>query len=185
VRHAIDEAAKHSDFASLTVVVLPPEQHCDGSGTWGVSPRPRTKRREKRQAPLSAGEPFAPAASLPYRYATLAGCQRATGNCTGHGHCRVVYSEAGSNDRRNDYYGCVCDIPDVDRNKDGSVRKTTRFGGAACQKVDVSVPFWILLSTTVFLILVVTMGVGMLYSMGGEELPSVIGAGVTGPAPRK
>jgi hypothetical protein len=186
VRHAIEEAAKHSDFASLTVVVLPPEQHCDGSATWGVSPRPASKkRREKRQAVPAVGEALAPAASLPYRYTSLSGCERATANCTGHGHCRLVYSEAGSNGRRNEYWGCMCDIPYLEHNKDGSVRKTTRFGGAACQKVDVSVPFWILFSTTVFLILIVTMAIGMLYSMGGEELPSVIGAGVTGPAQRK
>jgi hypothetical protein len=129
----------------------------------------------------SPNERVAVAPSLPSRYASLVDCQRATANCTGHGHCRVVYSETGSSDRRYDFYGCVCDIPELERSKDGSVRKTTRFGGAACQKVDVSVPFWILLSTTVFLILVVYMGVGMLFYMGNEELPSVLGAGVSGP----
>lgn len=184
VRHAIEEAARHSDLATLTVMVLPSEQHCDGSATWGVAPA-QPKHHSKRQvaAAPSAGEQLllAPAASLPYRYASLVGCQRATGNCSLHGHCRVVYSEAGSNGRTTDFYGCVCDIPKLERYKDGKVRKTTRFGGAACQKVDVSVPFWILFSTTVFLILTVYMVVYMMFGIGTEELPSVLGAGVSGP----
>jgi hypothetical protein len=180
VRHAIEEAAKHSDFASLTVVLLPAERHCDGSATWGVVPRAQVKH-QKRQDAMTPNQQVTLASSLPFRYSSLASCQRTTGNCTGHGHCKVVYSETRENDRRDDYYGCVCDIPQIERYKDGSVRTTTRFGGAACQKIDVSVPFWILLSATVFLLLVVSMGIGMLYSIGDEELPSVIGAGVTGP----
>ena len=42
-------------------------------------------------------------------------------------------------------------------------------------------PFWLLAGVTIFLISVVSMGVGLLYSIGTEELPSVIGAGVSGP----
>jgi hypothetical protein len=42
-------------------------------------------------------------------------------------------------------------------------------------------PFWLLFGTALFLGLIVMWGIGMLYSMGSEELPSVIGAGVSGP----
>jgi hypothetical protein len=42
-----------------------------------------------------------------------------------------------------------------------------------------AVPFWLLASTTVGLVSIISMGIGLLYSMGAEELPSVIGAGVS------
>jgi hypothetical protein len=174
--------------------MLPPEHLCakrlDHSATWGVLRQLPKNRvlKEKREAPINLPKErltpeynIAQSRSIPYRYASLSDCQGATNNCTRHGHCKVMYSEV-VNGRQYDYFGCVCDISVVDeRNKDGSVRKTTRFGGAACQKVDISVPFWLLTSVTIFMILVVYLGIGMLLSMGNEELPSVIGAGVTGP----
>jgi hypothetical protein len=83
-------------------------------------------------------------------------------------------------DHTNELFSCVCNKPTIRKNVDGS-EKTTYYAGSACQKVDVSQPFWLLAGTTVFLLTAVSLGVGMLYSMGSEELPSVIGAGVTGP----
>lgn len=63
----------------------------------------------------------------------------------------------------------------------GGGKKTTYWGGPACQKKDVSIPFWLFVGTTLTLMFLVGSGIGMLYSMGAEELPSVIGAGVSGP----
>jgi hypothetical protein len=189
VRHAIAEAVRHSDLASLTVIVLPAEHLCakkaDPAASWGVAPR-ASSWPQKRQAPAAAADQprLAAAQSPPRRYESLGDCQRTTANCTGHGTCRLVYSDTTAGDRRFDFYGCVCDRPEIERYKDGGVRRTTRFGGTACQKVDVSVPFWILLSASIFLILLVYMAIAMLFSVGGEELPSVIGAGVTGPRPK-
>ena len=60
--------------------------------------------------------------------------------------------------------------------------KTTYWGGPACQKKDVSVPFWLFVGSGVLLAFLISSGIGMLYSMGSEELPSVIGAGVSGPS---
>jgi hypothetical protein len=74
----------------------------------------------------------------------------------------------------------MCTIPEVRKDKHGN-KKTTTFGGAACHKKDIVMPFWLLGSTTVFLVLIVAWGIGLLYTMGSEELPSVIGAGVSGP----
>lgn len=65
------------------------------------------------------------------------------------------------------------------KNSDGTV-KTVQWGGPACQKKDVSIPFWLLAGFTVLLVGVVTWAIGLLYSVGSEELPSVIGAGVSG-----
>lgn len=43
-----------------------------------------------------------------------------------------------------------------------------------------SVPFWLLAGFTVLLVSIISYAIGLMYSVGGEELPGVIGAGVTG-----
>lgn len=45
-------------------------------------------------------------------------------------------------------------------------------------------PFWLLAGFSVLMASLVSWGIGMLLTMGNEELPSVIGAGVSG-VPRK
>jgi len=83
------------------------------------------------------------------------------------------------NDRVVDIFSCACKPQVKDLGKDGT--QTTYYGGSACQKVSHLVPFWLLAGTAIFLTTIVSLGVGMLYTMGSEELPSVIGAGVSGP----
>lgn len=56
-----------------------------------------------------------------------------------------------------------------------------KWGGNACQKKDVSAEFILFAGFGLFFTAVVVGGIGMLYSMGSQELPSVIGAGVVGP----
>ena len=63
--------------------------------------------------------------------------------------------------------------------------KTVHWGGPACQKKDVSMPFFLLAGLTIGLIAVVAWGIGLLISIGQEDLPSVIGAGVAGPRTQK
>ena len=46
-------------------------------------------------------------------------------------------------------------------------------------------PFFLLAGVTLGLLAVSAWGVGLLVSVGGEELPSVIGAGVAGPRASK
>lgn len=41
-------------------------------------------------------------------------------------------------------------------------------------------PFWLLAGFSVLMAGLVSWGIGMLLTMGNEELPSVIGAGVSG-----
>ena len=70
----------------------------------------------------------------------------------------------------------------------GSTKKdglTTVWAGPACQKKDISMEFWLIALFTVGLVSAVTFAVGNLWSMGEQELPSVIGAGVSGPTARK
>ena len=74
--------------------------------------------------------------------------------------------------------------PTVVKDAEGRVR-TTYWSGPACQKKDVSVQFWILALFSVGMVFVVSFAVGEVWGMGGEALPSVIGAGVGGPSARK
>ena len=57
-------------------------------------------------------------------------------------------------------------------------QRTTYWGGAACQKEDVSSQFWILAGFSVLLMGLVGWAIGMMFSIGNEKLPGVIGAGV-------
>lgn len=63
--------------------------------------------------------------------------------------------------------------------------KTTQWGGPSCRKKDVSVPFFLLAGLAIALAAIISWGVGLLYSIGQEDLPSVIGAGVAGPRAQK
>lgn len=113
--------------------------------------------------------PFSKHSNIPYKYKSVEACQKTTRNCTGHGECKALGGDGSS------FFGCVCNKAAIK----GS--KTTYFGGSACQKKDLSIPFWLLAGTTIFLVAVVSAGIGLLYSIGSEELPSVIGAGVSAP----
>ena len=110
-------------------------------------------------------------------------CMVATNNCSGHGtpYRKPVDPSANS---AKECWSCRCENT-VRTDKDGNVIKTTRWGGPACQKKDVSVPFFLLAGFAVALAATVSWGIGLLYSMGQEDLPSVIGAGVTGPRAQK
>jgi len=177
---------------------MPPAHQCSkrsgATKTFGGLLRKRTPVRQT-EVPLSSGpeskvknsspksqsqpqvQPFAKHITIPSRYRTIDACEKTTRNCTGHGECKSLGRDAATD---STYYGCVCNKPEIRKNKDGS-KKTTNFGGAACQKKDIVSPFWLLAGTTIFLIAIVSGGIGMLYSIGSEELPSVIGAGVSAP----
>lgn len=108
-------------------------------------------------------------------YTTLQACESATNKCSGHGTC---YKKYGSDDKSN-CYTCGCSSTRVQN--DDKTFKTTYWGGAACSKVDVSAPFWLLAGFTVVLMGLVSWAIGMMFSVGEEKLPGVIGAGVSGP----
>ena len=117
-----------------------------------------------------------PPTTLPVCYTTTNSCIAATSNCSSHGTCTLKYrTEDGST-----CYACTCGSTVVRTNEDGSV-KTVQWGGAACQKKDVSVPFFLFASIGIGLTMAAAWGVGLLFSIGEEDLPSVIGAGVAGP----
>ncbi|KAK2759059.1 hypothetical protein FQN54_003158 [Arachnomyces sp. PD_36] len=134
-------------------------------------------------SPAPAPTGSIPSTLLPICHTSESSCQSATNNCSGHGTCYRKYgSQDNGDDDSGDCYACRCERTIVRKNDDGTV-KTVQWGGSACQKKDVSIPFWLLAGFTVLLVAVVSWAIGLMYSVGGEELPSVIGAGVSGAKP--
>ena len=127
--------------------------------------------------PLQASASPLPHGILPICHPTLQSCISTTNNCSGHG---TAYKKSGG---AIDCFACKCSKT-VFTDEDGRV-KTVYWGGSACQRKDISVPFFLLAGLTIGLIGVVTWGVGLMVSIGQEELPSVIGAGVAGPRAQK
>ncbi|KAI9806923.1 MAG: hypothetical protein M1833_002581 [Piccolia ochrophora] len=118
--------------------------------------------------------------TLPSCFASSEACVEATKNCSGHGSCGVKYrypsSDPSKSKSSNTCYVCQCapsHLQDSDTRK-----KTIYWGGKACQKKDVSAPFWLIAGFSVFLIAAVSWGVGLLMGIGEEKLPGVLGAGV-------
>ncbi|KAJ4322035.1 hypothetical protein N0V94_002614 [Neodidymelliopsis sp. IMI 364377] len=113
---------------------------------------------------------------LPPFFNSLASCEKTTLNCSGHGECKLLHKAQSKT--QQDRYGCACSPTTTGNEKN---RKTTTWAGPACQKKDISVPFWLFVGTGVMLAFLISTIIGMMYSIGSEELPSVIGAGVSGP----
>jgi hypothetical protein len=194
--------------SSITILFTPTSTGKRSTNPFGLSKRDSKAQRAPQEKPLisahnkvaaaatesdvlSPPEPVSPniaskviSGPVPTCFPSLNACERGTNNCTSHGECILKWSTDTTNDggsvSKQDCYGCACTKPDVRKNEDGT-KKTTRYGGAACHKKDIVFPFWLLAGTTVGIIGIISFGLGMLYDMGNQELPSVIGAGVSGP----
>jgi len=114
---------------------------------------------------------------LPPFFNSLASCEKITLNCSGHGECKLLHK--AQDKTQQDRFGCACSPTIIGK---GNSRKVTDWAGPACQKKDISTPFWLFVGTGVMLAFLISTIIGMMYSIGSEELPSVIGAGVSGPA---
>ncbi|KIY03581.1 uncharacterized protein Z520_00272 [Fonsecaea multimorphosa CBS 102226] len=112
---------------------------------------------------------------IPQCFTSQSACENTTNSCSGHGSCYKAHSNC---------FKCRCTSTLVRINEDGT-KKTVQWGGNACQKKDISVPFVMFASFGVVMTALVAGAIGMLYSMGAQELPSVIGAGVAGPRAQK
>lgn len=86
------------------------------------------------------------------------------------------YTEMASDDEMAaECWACACQPSYIDR---AEGRKTIFWGGPACQKKDISMPFFLFAGFTIAAFAALSYGVGLLYSIGQEDLPSVLGAGV-------
>jgi hypothetical protein len=115
--------------------------------------------------------------NIPQCFSSAAACRNVTNHCSGHGDCYEA---------RTSCFKCKC-TPTVlvDGSKEGEGRKTIAWGGGACEKKDVSVPFVLFAGFAIVMAALVAGVIGMLMSMGSEKLPSVLSAGVAGPTARK
>ncbi|EEH37214.2 hypothetical protein PAAG_07770 [Paracoccidioides lutzii Pb01] len=138
-------------------------------------------RQPKDANDMTRGHKF-PSTMMPFCYTDNRTCTEVTNSCSGHGYCyRKFGSKEGS---KGDCYACKCGRTVIRTNQDGSV-KTVQWGGPACQKKDVSIPFYIIAGISILMVLSIAGGIKMLFSVGMEELPSVIGAGVAVPKSQK
>jgi hypothetical protein len=187
----------------ITVLTTPQDTPSSSTFQWGSYALPVAKRAAPApEAPLSdfhasvQSDSSAPSfhslannsnsSSTPLRgilpacFTSQSACESATRNCTGHGSCSKAYRDPDSGSNGLDCYSCRCKATKSENGK-----KTTVWAGPACQKKDVSVEFWLIALFTIALMGLVGFAVGSVWEMGSEELPSVIGAGVSGPTARK
>lgn len=107
-------------------------------------------------------------------------CVSATSNCTGHGACIDKYAASTSDGQSGDRQCFVCACGSTKANPEKADEDLhVQWGGAYCQKVDISSQFWLLAGTSILLVGVVTGSIALLFNVGEEKLPGVIGAGVS------
>jgi hypothetical protein len=174
------DLAKQSSSGNreITAVVLPTTRGSTqiirrDSGVWS-----RSSASGAQDALSRSAQDLALHSNLaPVCHVSNSSCTEATNNCSGHGSCYLRYGSGGEGSTGN-CYACRCQETVV-RKSDGTTLKI-QWGGPACQKKDISSPFFLIAGVSVLAILMVGSAVGMLFSMGQEELPSVISAGVGG-----
>jgi hypothetical protein len=190
-----------SEALDVMVIVLSESSRDSESkyGIYGKPAQPLKARQVEPEEPIELGEVLAPVfhvsnASSPNNYtrtppgtfsscySNQKSCVDKTGNCSGHGNC---YAKFIGNSSSDSCYTCQC-IPSVEIIHIGKGEKeiVTYWGGPACQKMDVSSQFWLFVAVAVVLAAIVSAAIGMMFSVGEEKLPGVIGAGVSGPKAR-
>lgn len=174
-----------------TVVVLMPESSWstkskNSYGSYEKLSQKQISRRELVEEPVTETSSTQATASSPPKYirgvaplcySTPEICQSSTNNCSGHGEC---YMKSNGTAITQSCYACQC-IAVNETGTSGSrpYKRITYWGGGACQKEDVSGPFWLIAIFTVVLVGIIAWTIGMMYNIGEEKLPGVIGAGVS------
>jgi hypothetical protein len=198
---------------SITAIITPGGQSSvkdESKFQWGTYEMPgkrsmlQKRARAPNEEPLTTGrDDFKPVASssapksaaanntmplrgiLPACFTSQSACESATRNCTGHGTCSKKYHDPDSLGPSGDKAGRDCWSCHCQSTKSSNGKQTTVWAGPACQKQDVSVQFWLIALFSVGMVFVVGFAIGNIWEMGSQELPSVIGAGVSGPTARK
>ncbi|KAK1998094.1 hypothetical protein LX36DRAFT_607644 [Colletotrichum falcatum] len=174
-----------------TVVIAMPESSRNSQVRhWSSNNKPEDLRRRKAEKVMTEADDLEkPAPTTPVQstapfpdhikrgtirscYDSQDACDKATNKCSGHGQCLNKYATPNGNDQ-GICFACKCLSTE---SKSGS---RTHWGGRACQKIDVSVPFWLFVGFGIALVGLLTAAIGLLFSVGEEKLPGVIGAGVS------
>lgn len=111
---------------------------------------------------------------LPACFESRNACVAATDGCLGHGAC-VDKWERINTDKACFFCHCMA------TNETDAAGRTGvyHWGGGACHKQDISTPFWLFAGVSIALVSTVAFSIGLLFSVGEEKLPGVIGAGVS------
>jgi hypothetical protein len=144
---------------------------------------PPTAKSAAAAAAPGSSDRRPPSKSIPQCFASFNTCMNQTNNCSGHGECANKYGGKGDDAAAAAVgcFACACKATVVHTGKDSDKqgRKTVHWGGNKCQKEDISVQFWLLAGFTVTITGAVAFAIGLLFSVGQETLPGVIGAGVS------
>ncbi|KAG9031478.1 hypothetical protein FRB95_002724 [Tulasnella sp. JGI-2019a] len=149
-----------------TVVIVVPVDHTVTTTS--------SRRSKRQQQPLLPSHPIAgPVFSVSTCFASNTTCAEKTKDCSGHGSCSPT-TRAGKT-----CYTCSCAVT---KNEQG---RRQWWAGSACEKLDLSTSFTLLAGSSIFLVVLVVFAIGLLYSIGGEQLPNTLTAGaVSGHAKR-
>ncbi|KAI1803585.1 hypothetical protein F4811DRAFT_524050 [Daldinia bambusicola] len=112
---------------------------------------------------------------LPACFASQNACVTATDACSGRGECFNRWGAVEGAKRA--CFACHC-MTTNETDAKGRV-SLYHWGGASCQKRDISTPFWLFAGVSIALVATVAFAIGLLFSVGEEKLPGVIGAGVS------
>ncbi|TFB02286.1 hypothetical protein CCMA1212_005663, partial [Trichoderma ghanense] len=115
---------------------------------------------------------FVSATPIPACFDSVDSCISATGNCSHQGQCLDKFKS----DKAGGPVCFACHCLSTRKTDDGPL---THWAGPTCAKKDISVPFWLFAGFTLLLLGSISMAVTMLYNVGEEKLPGVIGAGVS------
>lgn len=140
----------------------------------GTLPSPTMKTPELN---LSSSKPIK--GVLPACFKSLDLCISSTRNCSGHGQCSKKYEDR---DNKGACFTCECRATNETVTwAQGSRQgwKISYWGGSACHKEDVSNAFWLISIFVIVMIGTASWAIQMLFSVGQESLPGVIGAGVS------
>lgn len=109
-------------------------------------------------SPLSRRSSALSSSLGPYSSAEI--CENVTDSCSGHGACHKL---------ANGLYACSCK-----KTYDADKKKTTYWGGNACQKKDVSVETQMFLWTAIGILFAIYAGVKLMFSIGSDPLPGIL-----------
>lgn len=107
--------------------------------------------------------------SVPACFSSEESCLSGTDSCSGHGTCTNRFPKS-----KDACFTCHC-LSTVNE-KSGSL---THWAGKTCAKQDISTPFWLFGGFALLMATILTLSIGMLYSVGEEKMPGVLGAGVS------
>lgn len=189
------------EYLEATIVLMPESSRNSKLPYWTSTAPSQVQRRQSGESVLTEGDDgkpktqaskaedgngaFAwatvdPKAPIPACFQSFNSCATATGNCTGHGVCKDKYAIPGKPTGADDAVCFRCECQSTYKYPEkGENSPHVHWGGNICQKVDVSSPFWLIAGLTIVLMGIVGFCIGLLYSVGEEKLPGVIGAGVS------